>query len=159
MNSPTQLAKHFRDVYSGGNWTCVNLRDVLKDITWQQATTKVQSLNTIAILLGHTSYYIATITKVLQGGPLVGKDEESFVHPPIQSEEEWRQWVNTVLTDAENMAALIEQLPEEKLWEPFTDEKYGNYYRHLLGVTEHMHYHLGQMVLIRKLVQAENGQV
>ncbi len=44
----------------------------------------------------------------------------------------------------------IEQLPESKLWETFSDEKYGNYYRNIHGIIEHIHYHLGQIVLIKK---------
>jgi hypothetical protein len=31
--------------------------------------------------------------------------------------------------DAESMAVLIEQMPEEKLFEVFVDEEYGTYYR------------------------------
>ena len=54
--------------------------------------------------------------------------------------------------DAEKFAALIEQLPEEKLWETFFEDKYGNYYRNIHGVIEHCHYHLGQIVLIKKVL-------
>lgn len=154
MPTPTHLSKHFRDVHFGGNWTTVNLRDVLKDVTWQQATQKVHSFNTIATLVYHTHYYVEVATRVLQGGPLVGKDEESFKLPPIQSEGEWQQLLDTVWQDAETLAGLIEQLPESKLAEPFTDEKYGTYFRNLAGITEHLHYHLGQIVIIKKLVQA-----
>lgn len=50
MNLTTQIAKHFREVHFGGNWTTSNLKDHLADITWQQATTKIYSLNTIAAL-------------------------------------------------------------------------------------------------------------
>ena len=31
-------------------------------------------------------------------------------------------------------------------------EKYGNYFRNLTGIIEHLHYHLGQIVLIKKLI-------
>ena len=56
-------------------------------------------------------------------------------------------------SDAETLANLIEQLPESRLWEDFSDNKYGNYYRNLHGIIEHCHYHLGQIVLIKKLLQ------
>ena len=46
----------------------------------------------------------------------------------------------------------MEQLPETMLWETFADEKYGNYYRNIHGIIEHTHYHLGQIVLIKKIV-------
>lgn len=53
---------------------------------------------------------------------------------------------------AEAAARIIEQLPESQLWETFADEKYGNYYRNLHGAIEYAHYHLGQIVLVKKLL-------
>jgi len=150
------IAKHFREVISGGNWTTSNLHDQLKDITWQQATTKVYSLNTIATLVNHLSYYFPVMIKVLEGGPLEGKDELSFAHPPVNSEEDWRKMVDTALSNAEKLASLMEQLPADKLWEDFTDKKYGIYYRHLHGIIEHTHYHLGQIAVIKKIVQQQS---
>ena len=62
-------------------------------------------------------------------------------------------------TDAKNLTRLIEQMPESMLWETFCDEKYGNYYRNIHGVIEHIHYHLGQIVLIKKMLSlAANRQ-
>lgn len=155
MNITAHIAKHFRDVHFGGNWTSVNLKDTLEGISWQQAITKVHSFNSIATLVFHTNYYVGAVSKVLQGGPLDAKDAYSFNHPPITCEADWEQLKQKAFTEAETFAALITQLPENKLWEVFSDEKYGNYYRNLHGIIEHTHYHLGQIVLIKKLL-AEN---
>jgi hypothetical protein len=35
MNTSLVIAEHFRNVHLGGNWTCLNLRHVPKDSTWQ----------------------------------------------------------------------------------------------------------------------------
>jgi hypothetical protein len=147
-----QIAGHLRAVHFGGNWTFVNLKDTLSGVTWQQATTKVHNFNTIAALVYHMNYYVSLVTKVLQGGPLDGKDQYSWETPPIESQEAWEQLVNKTFTDAENFALQIEQMPESLLGEVFHDEKYGNYYRNLHGIIEHCHYHLGQITLIKKLV-------
>ena len=152
MNLTTQIAKHLREVYFGGNWTFSNLKDHLENLTWQQATTQVYSFNTIADLVYHSNYYIVAALKVLQGGPLDSKDKYSFDLPPINSQHDWQKLLNKVWADVETFAKLIEQLPERKLLENFTDKKYGNYYRNLHGIIEHTHYHLGQIVLIKKLV-------
>ncbi|MBD0284619.1 MAG: DinB family protein [Flavisolibacter sp.] len=158
MNWTAQIAKHFREVHFGGNWTAVNLKDNLADVTWQQATTQVYSFNTIATLVYHMNYYVSAVMKVLQGEPLHAKDQYSFDHPPIASQQDWEKLLDKMWTDAEAFASLIEQLPQSKLGETFVDEKYGNYYRNLHGIIEHMHYHLGQIVLIRKiLMQAEKN--
>jgi hypothetical protein len=152
MNLPKQLATHFRTFYTGGNYTGVNLKDSLEGVTWQQATTSTFNCNTIAVLIYHMNYYVRLVTKVLQGHPLEGSDKYAFDAPPIQSAEDWEQLKNSVFTDAENIAQIIEQLPPEKLDEIFHDERYGNFYRNLQGIVEHNNYHLGQIVLLKKIM-------
>ncbi|NLU92062.1 DinB family protein [Chitinophaga sp. Ak27] len=153
MNATKQIAKHFRDVHLGGNWTSVNLKDTLTGISWQQATTQIDDLNTIAVLVFHINYYVGVITRVLQGGPLEGNDKLSFNVPLISSEEAWQTLVNKSITEAEEMTVLIEKLDDTTLQENFTDPKYGTYFRNLLGVTEHTHYHLGQIAILKKIVR------
>ena len=77
----------------------------------------------------------------------------SFDVPPISNQEDWEKLVAKALSEAESFTSLVEQLPESKLWEPFEDEKYGNYYRNIHGIIEHTHYHLGQIAVIKKIVQ------
>lgn len=153
MSSIKQIAKHFRDVYFGGNWTAVNLKDTLADVTLQQATTKVHNLNTIATLVFHTNYYVNPVLKVLQGQPIVASDKLSFNLQPITTDEEWQKLVTKVLTEAEELASQMEALDDAKLQDVFANPKYGNYYRNLLGIIEHTHYHLGQISLIKKIIQ------
>ncbi|MDR3715266.1 MAG: DUF1572 domain-containing protein [Puia sp.] len=159
MTSIKQIARHFRDVHFGGNWTTVNLKDTIADVTWQQATTKVYNLNSIAILVFHINYYVNPVLKVLQGEPLNASDKFSFDLPPITSADDWHKLVTKTLTEAELFAEQIEKADEAKLFEDFADPKYGNYYRNLLGIIEHTYYHLGQISLIKKIlneISAEN---
>lgn len=153
MNISSQIANHFRSFHFGGNWTDVNLKATLADVDWQQATAKVHSFNTIAVLVSHMNYYVSIMLKVLQGGPLVGNDKLSFDCPPIQSQQDWERLLNKTFGDAENFSTLVEQIPDERLSENFADPKYGSFYRNLHGVIEHSHYHLGQIVLIKKLLR------
>ncbi len=152
MTITTHIAQHFRAVYFGGNWTDVNLKAQLADVTWQQATTKVSSFNTIVALVYHINYYVCAALEVLQGRPLTASDKYSFDHPTIQNQVDWEKLLEKLWTDAENLAVLIEQMQEEQLWADFSDYKYGNYYRNIHGIIEHNHYHLGQIVLIKKMV-------
>lgn len=158
MNLTGQMARHFREVYFGGNWTSSCLKDHLAGVTWQQATAKVYSFNTIADLVYHMNYYVSAVQKVFQGGPLDARDKESFDYPAIQSPEDWEKLLDRFWTDAETFASMIEQLPESKLWDTFSDEKYGNYHRNILGIIEHLHYHLGQVVLIKKILREKEAK-
>ena len=91
--------------------------------------------------------------KVLKGNPLDAHDKFSFEHPPIHSEEDWRSFLENIFSTAEEFASLIEQMPEEKLWETMAEAKYGTWYSNLQGIIEHTHYHLGQVALIKKIIR------
>ncbi len=155
MNLTEQMAKQFRELYWGGNWTGVSLMENLADVDWQHATTKVHSFNTIAALVHHMNFYVTAVITVLGGEPLTASDKYSFDHPAILSPDDWKKLLDKTGVEAEQFARMVEQLPESKLWESFADGKYGNYYRNIQGVIEHTHYHLGQIILIKKITQPD----
>ena len=154
MNLSAQIAKHFREVFFGGNWTSVNLKMTLEGITWQQAVTKIGDLNSIAVLVYHTNYYVSAVLKVLEGAKLEASDKYSFDLSPLTNDEEWKALQDKAFAEAEKFANLVEQMPNEKFAQVFVDEKYGTYYRNIHGIIEHTHYHLGQISLIKKMLLA-----
>lgn len=156
MKTGQRIAKSFKEVYFGGNWTAANIKDHLSDVTWKEAINKIYELNTLAILLNHIHYYVRIATKVLEGGPLIGKDAESFAHENINSETDWQTFKDSRYTEAEKFIALLEQVSDDKLDLSFGDEKWGSYYRNLQGIVEHTHYHLGQIVMIKKILRAKS---
>src|SRR6476660_2963612 len=115
----SQIAKHIRELYTGGNWTGSNMNQVLHGVTWEQAVTRTDSTNTIATLVFHTNYYFSALIKVLQGGKLEAHDKFSFDLPPIGSQQDWEELVEKTFSEAEELATLIEKLPDQKLWDIF----------------------------------------
>jgi uncharacterized damage-inducible protein DinB len=153
MSSTSQLAKRFREVMLDGLWIAnTNFKDQLKDISLEQATAKVGSLNTIAMLTFHIDYYIAGLINVFEGGDLEIKDQFSFDLPSIESQQQWEELLHKLWNDSEKFAVLLEQMPDSKMNEVFVDEKYGTYLRNIDGMIEHAYYHLGQITLIKKLI-------
>ncbi|MEC5172654.1 DUF1572 domain-containing protein [Chryseobacterium nepalense] len=158
MSSTSQLAKRFREVLLDGLWIAnTNFKDQLSNVKMEQATAKIGSLNTIAMLTFHIDYYIAGLIHVFEGGNLEIRDQYSFDLPPVESEEQWENLKNKLWKDAEKFAALLEQMPDSKMSEGFVDEKYGTYLRNIDGMIEHCYYHLGQITLIKKLLQQKES--
>jgi hypothetical protein len=154
MNKAPDLASRFKEVIFNGAWVAnTNYRAQLDGLDWKIATTKIANLNTIAVLAQHINYYIAGVNKVFNGGALEIRDAYSFDFPPIKSQKEWETFVAQFWNNAERFASFIEQLPEGKFAADFIDEKYGTYLRNIDGMIEHSYYHLGQIVLIKKLLQ------
>lgn len=157
MSTSSLVAKHFHDVFFGGNWADSNVETQLKDVSWQEAVQQVHDLNTIATLTYHIGYFVNTVLNVLKGGPLEGNDKLSFDHPPIESEEDWDKLRLKVLKQANEILPFIESLPADKWDMAFVDRKHNNYFYNLVGIIEHTHYHLGQIALIKKVVRSGSG--
>jgi len=155
MKITQQIAKHLREVYFGGNWTYGSLKDALVDVDWEMTRQQVYDFNTIGILLFHINYYINAILKVLNGEPLDSNDKYAFEKPAINSTEDWQTFKEKIFEEAEQLAAKLETLDDDILAKLMADEKYGIYYRNLHGIIEHCHYHIGQIVLIKKIILAD----
>jgi hypothetical protein len=98
------------------------------------------------------NYYVSATIGVVKGKPLDANDKFSFDCPLIASQEDWESLLNKTWSDAEELASLIERMPDSQLAEIFVDEKYGTWYRCLQGPVEHSHYHLGQIAIIKSLL-------
>ncbi len=157
MNQSLQIANRFREVILNGTWIAnTNFKDQLVNLDWQIAIKKVDSLNTIADLAQHIHYYISGIQNVFNGGSLDIKDQFSFNFPPIASQEQWNLFLNRFWNDAEEFARKVEVMSDEKLNSVFVDEKYGTFKRNIEAMIEHSYYHLGQIVLIKKMLTNSN---
>lgn len=155
METSTQLANRFKEVILDGHWIAnTNFKELLADLSWQQATQQVGTLNTIAALTFHVNYYIGGLVNVFKGGGLDIRDKYSFDLPPLQSAEDWDKLRNEFWSNAEAFAEHVAQMSDEKLDGPFVDEKYGTCRRNIEAMIEHAYYHMGQVAMLRKLIKA-----
>ena len=153
MKSSIQLANRFREVILNGKWIAnTNVQDQLSDVTLEQAVTQIANLNTIAQLTFHLNYYISGVLNVLEGGELEIRDKFSFDLPKINSEQEWNALKADLFSNAEKFANHIEQMTEERLNSEFVKKDYGDFRRNIEGMIEHSYYHLGQIVVLRKMI-------
>ena len=142
-----------RTLYFGKNWSAVDYQHVLADLNWEEVGISVQNCNSILTLVHHTMYYMKVQMQVFDGEALIASDTESFEHPTLKNEADWIALKKNMFDIAESYAAKIENLPSHILEKHFTDKKYGSYYRNIQGVIEHSHYHLGQIVLLKKMIR------
>lgn len=153
MKRSEMLAIRLREVFLQGTWIAnTNFKAQLSSVTWVEATTKVQNLNTIADLTFHINYYLQGILEAFRTGKLEIQDKYSFDTPPIASAEDWENLVKQFVKNANTFVASIGILEDEALKKPFFDERYGTLERNIEGVIEHSYYHLGQISLIKKLI-------
>jgi hypothetical protein len=153
MTRSLTIANRLREVLLNGRWIAnTNYKEQISSVNWREAIQKVADLNTIAALTYHINYYLAGLLAALENGKLEISDKYSFDFPPIQSEPEWQTLVNTFLNNAEKFVDKVAQFDDQLFDQSFIEERYGTYLRNIEGVIEHSYYHLGQVVLIRKMI-------
>ncbi|HEX6914759.1 MAG TPA: DinB family protein [Chitinophagaceae bacterium] len=141
------IAEHFYQVNYGDNWTDVAVRDVLANISYEQSVKKTGNANTIAMLLHHMDFYNRVVYDRLLEGSKQFKHEDSL-EVNIQSEADWQALQKRYFEMVDLIHQTILGLDESRLFEKKTAN---TLYKNLHGLVEHIHYHLGQIVILKKL--------
>jgi uncharacterized damage-inducible protein DinB len=148
------LANRLEEVLLNGKWIAnTNVMEQISAVSWEQATQSIENLNTIAQLTFHLSYYLKGLNQMFDGGTLNIQDKYSFDMPEIESETDWVTLVNEFESAAKKFIKHVESMNEQQLNQPFVKEEYGSYWRNIEAQIEHSYYHLGQISLIRKLLE------
>jgi len=159
MSLSLQLAKRFREVILDGKFIAfTNVKEQIIDLDWRQATTKIGTLNTPAMLTFHLNYYVAGVLNLFENGKLEISDKYSYDMPEITNEQDWSEIKNALLNNSEKFAGQVERMTDEDLSAVFVDEKYGDYMRNIEGMIEHCYYHFGQLVIINKMIREGFGR-
>lgn len=154
MSLLNNIAQHVLDVHAGDNWTEVTIQQTLQDVTFREAALVTPaSPNSIAMLLHHLTFYNEVVLQRLLDIYHPIPQSNGFDMRPVTSEEAWQQLQHKNLQSAHALAEGILQFPVSRLFELTANGK-TTYYKNLHGIAEHAHYHLGQMVILKKLIRA-----
>lgn len=155
MNISEAIARHLLDIHYGENWTEVWITKTLEDVSRMEAVQPTAgSVNTIASLLHHITFYNRVLAQRLQGIDPPVDALNGFDVPVLGIDEDWEQLKADNLESATTLATLIRTVPDERLHDPILNiPGSGSYYRQLHGVVEHAHYHLGQIVILKNLIR------
>lgn len=149
MSLLTYIAQHVLDVHEGDNWTEVNIKNTLRDVSWKQAreVTPV-SPNSIAMLVHHLAFYNEIVLQRILGSFPPIPPSNGFDVPILENEEQWQELQSRLYSTARLLADGVLKMQEEQLFElPATG--FNTPYKNLHGIVEHAHYHLGQITIIR----------
>lgn len=152
------IAGHIIDVYNGENWTGVNFETTLRDVSFEDAITLTKaSGNTIAKLIYHTTFYNNIAIQRIKGNNPAINSDNGFDMPVITTTRDWNKLLANFGASVKDLANEILQFPEDNLW-LINPRGNGTFYQLFHGIAEHMHYHLGQIVVLKNLLQEENEE-
>ena len=147
------IAAHIRKVYEGSNWTEVSIAGAISNISFQQARQlTAASPNTIASILHHLSYWNEIMRQRMQNNNPEITADNGFYIEALKNEDDWQALKQEAHQSFIQLADAVLHFPDELLDTTYTTGK-STYYKNLQGIAEHAHYHLGQMVIIKNLLQ------
>jgi len=73
-----------------------------------------------------------------------------------EDEQEWDDCLADIASDRAKVIALLED-PETNLYEPFPNENGINLLREALLIADHTSYHIGQIIILRRLLHDWHG--
>ncbi len=153
MTRSHQIAHRLRECILEGTWIAnTNVKAQLQQTKWEVAEKKYGKLNTIAALAQHLHYYILGVRDAFENGELKISDKYSFDFAPMHSNDEWQDFQSRFYKDTAALTKIIEAMSDEELEGDFVDKKYGTNARNLEALIEHSYYHLGQIVMLAKIL-------
>ena len=152
MKEAKRIAKLLDDIYQGSPWIDVNLTGTLENITVEQAAKKISpQWNTIWEIVNHLISWRLNVLERIQKKVMASPADNYFAPVKHETEEAWQNTLKK-LEDSQQQWMLVLKKFKGKDLEKNYPTNGMSYYEHIQGIIQHDAYHLGQIVLLAKLV-------
>jgi uncharacterized damage-inducible protein DinB len=151
MSEIQRILDQLERACEGNAWHGPSVRELLKDISAQQAATKsVPASHSIWEIVLHITAWQDVARRRL--GEVVIDLPPQLDWPPVAdtSEAAWRQAIENLTHSKQKLHRAISQLDDERLSDPVPGKDYSIYVL-LHGVIQHNLYHAGQIAILKKL--------
>ncbi|MBC7935002.1 MAG: DinB family protein [Rhizobacter sp.] len=150
MKENQRLKKLLDDHFSGDPWIDVPLLKSLDGITAKDAARSIHGLNSIWQIVHHMTCWRETILERVKGKKIPSPADNYFA---LIEDLSSKAWVNAIKRLKESQKDLQHYLSVE-FTDPDVSPEGSSYTRYelLQGILQHDAYHLGQVILIRKML-------
>lgn len=152
MSENRRISNLYQSIYNGNPWLEVTLVDTLKNVRAEQAYRKINpNLNTIWEIVNHLIQWRRNILRRVQGETVITPDHNYFVPILDSSEAAWAQSLQSLEKSQELWNSFLEDFDDSDLDKIYPSNGH-TYYEHIHGIIQHDVYHLGQIVILKKLL-------
>jgi|SRR6185436_15236648 len=150
MTELQRLKKLLSDHFDGSPWLDVNIMDTLKDISASKAAGKTGNHNSIWQIVNHMIAWREANLKRVKDEVLPAPDNNFIEEIKDTSEEAWKATLKKLERSQHNILSFLESADDSVLEKIYIPNNL-TYYEHLQGILQHDAYHLGQIVLLKKI--------
>lgn len=152
MKETQQITKLFEDLYDGDPWIDVTILGVLKNVSPQQAAKKIApGRNSIWQIVNHIVSWRENVLLRVQGNVINTPNNNYFIEIADISETAWQQSLERLQNSQQQWITFLKHFDESDFDKIYPVNKM-SYYEHIHGIIQHDAYHLGQIVLLTKLI-------
>lgn len=146
-----RIIKLLKDHYSGKPWIDITTGRTLKSLSAKQASAKYDGLNSIWEIVNHIISWRKALTGRVKDRPVPVPDDNFFSPVKDSSPAAWKKTVvKYELSQKEIMSFLSKS--DDSLLENISPVSGYSYYELVISIIIHDTYHLGQIILIKKLL-------
>jgi|SRR5690606_7114221 len=152
MRESERIRQLFIDLLDGDPWLGVNIISTLEGISAEKATARIApGRNSIWEIVNHMTSWRLNVLKRFEGGVIPSPDHNYILPVETVTEEAWRESIENLKRSQGQWLDYLKTADEEALDSVYPGNS-GTYYYHVHGILQHDAYHLGQIVLLAKLV-------
>lgn len=152
MKETEHLTILFEDIYNGDPWIDINLLGTLTTITAAQAAKKqFPQWNSIWEIVNHLISWRLNVLQRVQGKVIRTPAHNYFEPVTIQTQAAWKDTLKRLEESQQQWLIFLKKMKPEELEKSYPGNNH-SYYKHIQGIIQHDAYHLGQIVVLAKLV-------
>jgi uncharacterized damage-inducible protein DinB len=149
-NEINRILKLFADLQHGDCWIGNNFKEVLHGVGVDKALQDISgNTNSIWQLVAHITYWRTSVVNRLTGSNNPPPFQD-FLLPADCNEVTWRQALHDFEAAYHLLRNAIQHFNPDNLDKP-SPKKEQTFYELMLGCLQHDAYHLGQMMLLKKV--------
>jgi hypothetical protein len=154
METVKQLAGNLLALQSGNCWIGYNASEILEGITSEMAQTNAfEKGNTIWQIVNHISFWRDITASRLTEKKGIDTDETGMDQPAMLSDDAWAQTKQRFNDSFQSLHTAILNIREEELSLKLGEQ--GTVYSNITGCLQHDAFHLGQIMLLKRLASAQ----
>ena len=153
MQETKRITKLFTDIYNGSPWIDVNLTDTLSKLTAAQSANRpIPQCNTIWEIVNHLIQWRQNVLQRVQGKVIKTPSHNYFQKVKDTSPKAWKTTLNDLAGSQKQWLDFLKKFDENDFEKVYPNNGM-TYYEHIQGIIQHDAYHLGQIVMLSKLVK------
>lgn len=153
LKDTDRIIKLFADLYEGNPWLGVNWMDTLNTISAEKASRRIaEGRNTIWEIVNHVIHWRRNVLQRLHGDVITTPDHNYILPVSDTSEIAWQRTLKELHLSQQEWLVFLEGCDENQFSKIYPNNQM-TYYEHIHGILQHDAYHLGQIVLLAKMIQ------